>query len=54
MTPHLIHDRALGGLVHLGDEIVVPLGGNLQAFDAVQTADDDFAGFSRGFDGDVE
>ena len=49
-----VDDLALGGAVDLGDEIVAPLGCDLEAFQAVETADDDFAGAPGGFYGYVE
>ena len=49
-----LDDLALGRAVDLGDEIVPALGGDLQAFQAVETADNDFAGAPSGFYGYVE
>jgi hypothetical protein len=47
-------DFLLGRVVHLGDEVVAPLGSNGQRLQAVQAADDDLAGTARGAHGDVE
>ncbi len=49
-----LDDLTLGGAVHLGDEIIAPFGCDLEAFQAVETADNDFAGPPGGFDGYVE
>ena len=50
----VLDDRALGGAVDLGDEVVAALGGDVQAVEPDQAADDDFARAAGGADGDVE
>ena len=47
-------DLRLGGAVDLGDEVVAPLGGDGERLEAVQAADDDFAGAARGAHGNIE
>jgi hypothetical protein len=47
-------DLLLRGAVHLGDEVVTPLGGDGEGLQAVQAADDDLAGAASRFHGDVE
>ena len=41
-------------MIDFADEVVAPFRGNRQGFEAVETADDDFAGGAGGADGDIE
>ena len=41
-------------MIDFADEIVAPLGGDRQGFEAVEAADDDFAGGAGGPDGNIE
>ena len=47
-------DLALGGVIDLGHEVVTPLGGDGERLEAIETADDHFAGAARGAHGNVE
>ena len=47
-------DLLLGRMVDLGDEVVAALGRDGERLQAVQAADDDFAGAAGGAHGDVE
>jgi hypothetical protein len=41
-------------MIDFADEVVAPFRGNRQGFEAVETADDDFASGAGGADGDIE
>ena len=47
-------DLVLGRVIDLGDEVVASLGGHREGFQAVEAADDDFAGAARGAHGNIE
>ena len=49
-----VDDLALGGAVDLADKVVAALGGDREALEPVEAADDDFAGAARGAHGDIE
>ena len=49
-----VDDLALGGAVDLADVVVAALGGDLEALEPDQAADDDLAGAARGAHGDIE
>ncbi len=47
-------DLPLGGLVHLGHEVIAPLGGDRQGVHPLQAADDDLTGTAGGTNGNIE
>ena len=49
-----LDDLGLSRMIDFADEVVAPFRGNRQGFEAVETADDDFAGGPGGPDGDIE
>ena len=49
-----VDDLALGGAIDLADVVVAALGGDLEALEPYQAADDDLAGAARGAHGDIE
>ena len=49
-----LDDLGLGRMIDLADEIVASFRGNGQGFEAVEAADDDFAGRAGGTDGNIE
>jgi hypothetical protein len=53
-TVQYLDDRPFGGLVHFGDEIIVPLASYRQQFHVARRAVDDRAGPPRGSDRDSE
>ena len=54
LAPQIMHDLGLSRMIDFADEVVAPFRGNRQGFEAVETADDDFAGGAGGADGDIE
>ena len=49
-----LDDLGLGRMIDLAHEVVTALGCDRQGFQAVETADDDFAGGPSGPDGNIE
>ena len=49
-----LDDLGLSRMIDFADEVVSPFRGNRQGFEAVETADDDFASRAGGADGDIE
>lgn len=49
-----LDDLGLSRMIDFADEVVAPFRGDRQGFEAVETADDDFAGGAGGADGDIE
>src|SRR4051812_2966821 len=49
-----LDDLSLSRMIDFADEVVAPFRGNRQGFEAVETADDDFASRAGGADGDIE
>ena len=54
MTAYGCDDLLFRGLVNLGDEVIAPLGGDREGLQAIEAADDDFAGAARGAHGNIE
>lgn len=49
-----LDDLGLGRMIDFAYEVVASFRGDRQGFEAVETADDDFAGGAGGADGDIE
>ena len=49
-----LDDLGLSRMIDFTDEVVAPFRGNRKGFEAVETADDDFASGASGADGDIE
>ena len=49
-----LDDLGLSRMIDFADEVVAPFRGNREGFEAVETADDDFAGGAGGADSDIE
>src|ERR1700760_438012 len=49
-----LDDLGLSRMIDFADEVVAPFRSNREGFEAVETADDDFAGRTGGFDADIQ
>ena len=49
-----LDDLGLGRMIDFADEVVAPLGCDRQGLEAIEAADDDFAGGPGGPDGNIE
>jgi hypothetical protein len=54
VLPDELDDLGLGRMIDFADEIVAPLGCDRQGLEAIEAADDDFAGGSGGPNGNIE
>ena len=52
--PDQLDDLGLGRMIDFADEVVSALRGDRQGFEAIETADNDFAGGTGGPDGNIE
>ena len=52
--PDQLDDLGLGRMIDLADEVVASFGCDRQGFEAIEAADDDFAGGAGGPNGNIE
>ena len=53
VLPDELDDLGLGRMIDFADEVVAPLGCDRQGLEAIEAADDDFAGGAGGPDGNI-